>query len=91
MEGDSAVAAQIKKESEEMLVKNDAAFKKILDKLSTIDGISTGDAVELGRLIEKYGDCRAQAAIGPLVGGLVNTIMRKPEPPKDPWELGGRR
>lgn len=66
-------------------------YEEIVAKLSTVDGIATGDAMELGRLIHEYGEKRAGDSAGAIMGPLLDAMFRdKPkkdgEPPREPWQ-----
>jgi hypothetical protein len=58
-----------------------AIMQEIEETLATIDGISTGDALKLGRLIQEYG-----TAVGASVmGGMINALTAKRPPNKPDW------
>lgn len=59
---------------------------EIVNKLSTIDGISTGDAIELGSLIQKYGASR----VGEHMVGMLESLLKPAaspilDPSKPSW------
>lgn len=75
-------------ERAKMEAKSLEAFRRITSKLSSIDGIATSDAVELGMLIRDYADCRAGLAMGDLLGPIFSRLLDDPAAPKEPWKGG---
>lgn len=60
----------------------------IIEKLMTIDGISTGDAFELGSLVDRYGNVRGAEILNPFFDTLMKTIDKPKPVDGDGWKAG---
>jgi hypothetical protein len=63
----------------------DELFAALVQKIATVDGIATSDAIEIGSMIRQYGDARAGESGMKIMGPLLDAML-KPKVDKKPWE-----
>lgn len=63
-------------------------LREIEDKIASIDGIATRDAMQLGALIQEYGASMAGKATADFMIPMIDAML-KPKLPDEPWKKLG--